>query len=121
VLPDRIELSTSPLPMECSTTELRQHALDPRIDQKGPQGGRSLPQGQGARKHGKGPVEAEIAVICAPSGPIPVEFWIAARLITNVKSAPLAGFFRFCALDGRISAKQTGRMVARQAAGHDEG
>jgi hypothetical protein len=25
VLPDRIELSTSPLPMECSTTELRQH------------------------------------------------------------------------------------------------
>jgi hypothetical protein len=24
VLPDRIELSTSPLPMECSTTELRQ-------------------------------------------------------------------------------------------------
>jgi hypothetical protein len=28
VLPDRIELSTSPLPMECSTTELRQHARD---------------------------------------------------------------------------------------------
>jgi hypothetical protein len=28
VLPDRIELSTSPLPMECSTTELRQHAPD---------------------------------------------------------------------------------------------
>jgi hypothetical protein len=28
VLPDRIELSTSPLPRECSTTELRQHALD---------------------------------------------------------------------------------------------
>ena len=27
VLPDRIELSTSPLPMECSTTELRQHVL----------------------------------------------------------------------------------------------
>ncbi len=26
MLPDRIELSTSPLPMECSTTELRQHA-----------------------------------------------------------------------------------------------
>src|SRR5215470_5175904 len=26
VLPDRIELSTSPLPRECSTTELRQHA-----------------------------------------------------------------------------------------------
>src|SRR4051812_1288841 len=30
VLPDRIELSTSPLPMECSTTELRQHARDLR-------------------------------------------------------------------------------------------
>jgi hypothetical protein len=28
VLPDRIELSTSPLPMECSTTELRQRARD---------------------------------------------------------------------------------------------
>jgi hypothetical protein len=26
VLPDRIELSTSPLPRECSTTELRQRA-----------------------------------------------------------------------------------------------
>jgi hypothetical protein len=26
VLPDRIELSTSPLPRECSTTELRQQA-----------------------------------------------------------------------------------------------
>ncbi len=40
VLPDRIELSTSPLPMECSTTELRQHALgtvtlDQRIGRKG--------------------------------------------------------------------------------------
>ena len=36
VLPDRIELSTSPLPMECSTTELRQHARMTRIGQKGP-------------------------------------------------------------------------------------
>src|SRR4051794_25619354 len=35
VLPDRIELSTSPLPMECSTTELRQHAPDTRIGSKG--------------------------------------------------------------------------------------
>jgi hypothetical protein len=34
VLPDRIELSTSPLPMECSTTELRQRAPDTRIGQK---------------------------------------------------------------------------------------
>ena len=37
VLPDRIVLSTSPLPMECSTTELRQHAPDTRIGPKGPQ------------------------------------------------------------------------------------
>src|SRR6516164_9326563 len=31
VLPDRIELSTSPLPRECSTTELRQHGVKKRI------------------------------------------------------------------------------------------
>src|SRR6478609_6105243 len=36
VLPDRIELSTSPLPMECSTTELRQHARENRIGPSGP-------------------------------------------------------------------------------------
>ena len=36
VLPDRIELSTSPLPMECSTTELRQHAREHGIGLKGP-------------------------------------------------------------------------------------
>ena len=36
MLPDRIELSTSPLPMECSTTELRQHARYRRIGQKAP-------------------------------------------------------------------------------------
>ena len=36
VLPDRIELSTSPLPMECSTTELRQHARYPGIGPNGP-------------------------------------------------------------------------------------
>jgi hypothetical protein len=40
----------------------------PRIREsakKALQGGRSLPQGQGSCKHGKGPAEAEIAVICA--------------------------------------------------------
>ena len=36
MLPDRIELSTSPLPMECSTTELRQHARGNRIGPEGP-------------------------------------------------------------------------------------
>src|SRR5579864_8080894 len=72
VLPDRIELSTSPLPMECSTTELRQRAarrnwtLDLKNRPKGaPQGGRSLPQGQRARKRGKSPLPAEIAAIGA--------------------------------------------------------
>ena len=51
VLPDRIELSTSPLPMECSTTELRQRALKTRIGPKGPsRAGRSLPQGPRPRK-----------------------------------------------------------------------
>ena len=52
VLPDRIELSTSPLPMECSTTELRQHARYSRESaQKAPTGGRFLPQGPLWRKH----------------------------------------------------------------------
>ena len=51
VLPDRIELSTSPLPMECSTTELRQHARYSRESaQKAPTGGRFLPQGPLWRK-----------------------------------------------------------------------
>jgi hypothetical protein len=53
VLPDRIELSTSPLPMECSTTELRQHAPDHENRPKGPlKAGRSLPQGARLRKRG---------------------------------------------------------------------
>src|SRR5882757_11474001 len=52
VLPDRIELSTSPLPMECSTTELRQHARKSRNRPKRPPaGGRFLPQGPRWRKH----------------------------------------------------------------------
>jgi hypothetical protein len=57
VLPDRIELSTSPLPMECSTTELRQHARYLRgIGPNGrPLGGRFLPQGPLWRKRAGGP------------------------------------------------------------------
>ena len=53
MLPDRIELSTSPLPMECSTTELRQHARYVRgIGPNGrPPSGRFLPQGPLWRKH----------------------------------------------------------------------
>src|SRR5947207_3228941 len=52
VLPDRIELSTSPLPMECSTTELRQHAGARESAIAVPPGGRSLPQGHRPRKRG---------------------------------------------------------------------
>ena len=45
VLPDRIELSTSPLPMECSTTELRQHVLGQEsAATRAYQAGRYLPQ-----------------------------------------------------------------------------
>ena len=44
VLPDRIELSTSPLPRECSTTELRQHgaraAARPKRAETATRGGR---------------------------------------------------------------------------------
>ena len=55
VLPDRIELSTSPLPMECSTTELRQHAPDTRIGPMDPyRAGRSLPQAPRLRKRERG-------------------------------------------------------------------
>ena len=39
VLPERIELSTSPLPMECSTTELRQHARIRESAKRPQQGG----------------------------------------------------------------------------------
>ena len=61
VLPDRIELSTSPLPMECSTTELRQHARYLRgIGPNGrPLGGRFLPQGPLWRKHAGRPERAQ--------------------------------------------------------------
>ena len=34
VLPGRLELPTSPLPMECSTTELRQHGLLSRVAER---------------------------------------------------------------------------------------
>jgi hypothetical protein len=53
VLPDRIELSTSPLPRECSTTELRQQPEGPsftRNAEPGLERVRSLPYGGGGRK-----------------------------------------------------------------------
>jgi hypothetical protein len=54
VLPDRIELSTSPLPMECSTTELRQHAGYGNRPKRPRRAGRSLPQGLLTRKRATG-------------------------------------------------------------------
>src|SRR3954467_11208432 len=53
VLPDRIELSTSPLPRECSTTELRQRAPAKTSRKSRPETGRSLPHGGGGRKRGR--------------------------------------------------------------------
>jgi hypothetical protein len=51
VLPDRIELSTSPLPRECSTTELRQQGARPENRRKKcATSGRFLPQGPLRRK-----------------------------------------------------------------------
>jgi hypothetical protein len=64
VLPDRIELSTSPLPRECSTTELRQQSAGPKQKrrEKGPLSGRFLPQGPVMRK--------QLVVRCQHSHPI---------------------------------------------------
>jgi hypothetical protein len=80
VLPDRIELSTSPLPMECSTTELRQRAPDTRIGQKGPsKARRSLPQGRRVRKRGQRPARPIKAVIISagrPLGPSIGSLWV---------------------------------------------
>ena len=50
VLPVRIELTTSPLPRGCSTTELRQRRAT-RFTEKLPRTPRSLPQGQKWRNH----------------------------------------------------------------------
>lgn len=54
VLPDRIELSTSPLPRECSTTELRQQTghRGNRPSRAATKRGRFLPQGLPRCKRG---------------------------------------------------------------------
>jgi hypothetical protein len=77
VLPDRIELSTSPLPMECSTTELRQHARYQGIGLKGPYRRAVLatraPPVQARGRGGKGPKSPKIGAGCfdgGNSGPI---------------------------------------------------
>jgi hypothetical protein len=54
VLPDRIELSTSPLPRECSTTELRQRwTLGKKSARKSRYRRRFLPQAPRWRKRGQ--------------------------------------------------------------------
>src|SRR5215813_667927 len=68
VLPDRIELSTSPLPRECSTTELRQRKTGGR--RPGPSNGaesaiRESPA-QGSRRRRKGRKFATAAPGLAP-------------------------------------------------------
>jgi hypothetical protein len=86
VLPDRIELSTSPLPMECSTTELRQHAPDTRIGPKSPyRAGRSLPQGPLSRKRGRRPKSIENGPLRRPSRPFSVR-----SVVVRSGSHPLA-------------------------------
>ena len=44
VLPERFERSTSPLPRECSTPELRQHFAFARDIQRQSRGGGTMPQ-----------------------------------------------------------------------------
>src|SRR5437764_12743929 len=54
VLPVRIELTTSPLPRGCSTTELRQRAATAENSKNGAGAmRRSLPYGVGGRKRGR--------------------------------------------------------------------
>ena len=55
VLPDRIELSTSPLPMECSTTELRQHAREQNRPRRPRQAGGSCHKGPSGASTGRVP------------------------------------------------------------------
>ena len=72
VLPDRIELSTSPLPMECSTTELRQRARYENRPKGLTKARRSLPQGPQLRKRGGRPARpSKTAQISAERPPTP--------------------------------------------------
>jgi hypothetical protein len=77
VLPDRIELSTSPLPMECSTTELRQHARyskesAPTGPYRRPVLATSTPLAQARGGAGKGPKRAKIGASGRlPTDPVP--------------------------------------------------
>jgi hypothetical protein len=69
VLRERIELSTSPLPRECSTTELPQQVADggagPGAD------GRLVPQPRGRRKPLSGSVVGRSKVRCRSARAIP--------------------------------------------------
>ena len=72
VLPHRIELWTSPLPRECSTTELRQHRRGWIADVPGrirAGTARSLPQGRPWRNLLPEPPKAQPAVTETPKDP----------------------------------------------------
>jgi hypothetical protein len=120
VLPDRIELSTSPLPMECSTTELRQHArYSGNRPKRLPPSGRFLPQGPLWRKHvgGSGTTQnGQKSVRTAASrfnrvnpGPIRFPSALSRRIMTSI-ALPHA--------DGRsrdVATSQNGRLQPDEA------
>src|SRR4051794_2811112 len=110
VLPDRIELSTSPLPMECSTTELRQHARYSRNrPQKALQAGGSChkaPAGASAWRGRGGGKKAKKTTQVAGFGLIrfPIPPAGAGKTLIGCESClefdHLAGVAAFAAIDG---------------------
>src|SRR6185437_9623123 len=102
VLPDRIELSTSPLPMECSTTELRQHAPDTRIGPSGAPTERADPchkapfraSAGGGRKASKTASPGSAATCFSRLWPDPVPHIPAERLAAFFAARPRRHLFR---------------------------
>src|SRR3954469_10343733 len=124
VLPDRIELSTSPLPMECSTTELRQHARSresarkaaasgpvlatraPLAQARGRAGRRKKRQNQGVWR----PFPASAGATRGRSGsPVPQ----AAPSVPGAANHTAAELVRFAKIRSNLTAIDTpGRLVA---------
>src|SRR5215207_890237 len=125
VLPDRIELSTSPLPMECSSTELRQHARYLRgIGPNGPPTRRPVlatraPLAQARGQAGKGPKSSKTGTCCrqAPSerstaketpketpkaDPVPSHPWPASEAPNHDLAWPCGGCTGHCG-EGRLN------------------
>lgn len=106
VLPDRIELSTSPLPRECSTTELRQQASIENRPDKAVRGGRSLPQGPRRASHDR-PVDVKNDRSGSRQvAPPPVRSCPRHHDQMNYRQFPLAGVGLFY-LEGRLR-RETG-------------